>query len=79
GAADTTRYLGQTRTGHGTPLSEADYNFLRQVDADRSIADIAAVVGSGPHDKAVGQAVERAVELQRRGLICVRRGGQASG
>ncbi|MGB3444499.1 MAG: carbamoyltransferase C-terminal domain-containing protein [Actinophytocola sp.] len=69
GAAGPTRFFCQTRTGHRTAIGAEDHVFLCHVDLVRSIGEIAVSTKLGT----VAEVVRRAVDLQQRGLISVRK------
>ena len=69
GAAVTPRYYCQSRTGHKTAISVEDYVLLSAIDAQRSVADLAALLPGGTVD----EAVRAVTDLQWRGLVCLAR------
>jgi len=67
GAAGPARYLVRTRTGHRSPLTEAEFGLLRLVDRCRTVAEVAELAG-----QPVAAAEQTFGRLQQRGLVAFR-------
>jgi len=64
GMAAQTRHCCASRTGHRIELSSFDYGLLRLVDAERTIADIAAAAGAD-----AAEATAAIDSLRQRGVL----------
>ncbi|HEX8080493.1 MAG TPA: carbamoyltransferase C-terminal domain-containing protein [Jatrophihabitans sp.] len=72
GAAASPRYYCQKRTGHKTPISADEYAVLSEMDAQRSISDLAAARPG----RTTEDVLRVVADLQQRGLVYLARPAQ---